>query len=182
MHYCLFPLSYCLILDGDARFANDDTIVIHQRETFLNVDEYDIITNATDVNGNYYNIVELPQTSQPLAELNNNHGVYTNYYVGNDVVVFPIFNDPNDQVAADILKGLYPSKRIAQIVFTELYKDGGIAHCVTMQQPAATTATRAGNIRTHKTTRAHHSKNWGRTEHNKQRAHARAHKHQDGNW
>lgn len=128
-----------LFSDGDARFANDHTIVIHQRDSFLEPSEYDIITNATDANGEMYKIVELPKTTKLLEALNFTEGVYMNYYVGNEVVIFPIFEDPNDSVAAAILQELYPDREIKQIVFTELYKDGGIAHCVTMQQPVANT-------------------------------------------
>ncbi|CAJ1965203.1 unnamed protein product [Cylindrotheca closterium] len=124
-------------IDGDARFANDDTIVLHGRDAFFEPSEYDIITNATDANGAPYKIVELPKTSVELEALNFTRGVYMNYYVGNDVVVFPIFEDPNDDIAAAILQDLYPNREIKKIVFTELYKDGGIAHCVTMQQPVA---------------------------------------------
>ena len=169
-------------IDGDARFANDDTIVLHTR-ALMEPSEYDILTNATDVNGNFYNIVELPKTSQNLAELNGQPGVYMNYYVGNDVIIFPIFNDPNDSVAANIIQQLYPTKQLHQIVFTELYKDGGIAHCVTMQEPAAGQA-RVGNVRTGSRvkTRAHHSKHWARTNRNYQK-HGRAHKVPDNdNW
>ncbi|KAL3935541.1 MAG: hypothetical protein SGBAC_008955 [Bacillariaceae sp.] len=126
-------------IDGDARFANDDTIVIHQRDSFMVPSEYDIITSATNAAGEAYTIVELPKTSVVFEEFNNTEGVYMNYYVGNEVVVFPIFEDPNDDVAAGILQELYPTKEIVKIVFTELYKDGGIAHCVTMQQPVANT-------------------------------------------
>lgn len=114
-------LLYPIIIDGDARFANDDTIVIHQRDSFYEPSEYDIITSATDVNGERYNIIELPKTSVPLEELDFTEGVYMNYYVGNNVVIFPIFNDPNDDVAAEILQSLYPTKEVKKIVFTELY-------------------------------------------------------------
>lgn len=123
--------------DGDARFANDDTIVTHYPEDFEDQSEYDILANATDVDGELYNIVHLPKTSVIIPELTD-YGVYMNFYVGNEVVVFPVFGDPNDDIAAAIIQELYPEKAVTQITFTELYIDGGLAHCVTMQQPAVT--------------------------------------------
>ena len=65
------------------------------------------------------------------------YGVYVNYYVGNEVVIFPTFDDPNDDVAAAIIQTIYPDKVIAKINFVELYVDGGLAHCVTQQQPVS---------------------------------------------
>lgn len=121
--------------DGTARFAHGDTIVTLEKQDFIVPSEYDVLTQATDVDGKPYKIVHLPLTSKKIAGLGE-HGLYINYYVGNEVVVFPIFQDPNDQMAIDITRALYPGKTVVPIDFTELYMDGGLAHCVTMQQPA----------------------------------------------
>lgn len=120
-------------IDGTARFANDNTIVTLYREDFLKPSDYDILVNAKNAQGQSYNMVHLPLTASKIPKVRD-FGLYTNYYVGNDVVIFPIFNDPNDQVAADVIQGLYPDKEMVLIDFTELYLDGGVAHCVTMQQ------------------------------------------------
>lgn len=74
-------------------------------------------------------------TANEIPRLDYDHGVYINYYVGNEVVVFPTFDDPNDKVAAEIVASLYPDRSVWKINFTELYRDGGLAHCVTQQQP-----------------------------------------------
>lgn len=120
-------------IDGTARFASDDTIVTLNREDFLRPTDYDILANAKNSRGDPYKMVHLPLTAQKVPRVGD-FGLYTNYYVGNEVVIFPIYNDDNDQVAADIIKALYPEREMALIDFTELYVDGGIAHCVTMQQ------------------------------------------------
>jgi agmatine deiminase len=122
-------------IDGTARFANGDTIVTHKRDDFEDPSEYDLLTKATDVNGHTYKIVTLPLTSKKMRKVRD-YGIYVNYYVGNEVVIVPAHNDPNDEVAADILKGIYPNRKMVLIDCTELYLDGGLVHCVTMQQPA----------------------------------------------
>ena len=123
-------------IDGTARFANGDTIVTFYRDDFIDPSEYDILEAATDADGNTYNIVHLPITRNKVPGIGD-YGIYINYYVGNDVVILPAFDDPNDLEAKRTLKGLYPGKKVVLIDFTELYKDGGLVHCVTMQQPVS---------------------------------------------
>ncbi len=119
-------------IDGTARFANGDTIVTLQRSDFLVPAEYDILKNAKDINGNTYKIVHLPLTEKKIGGW---EGIYVNYYIANSVILFPKFDDPADAEAARIIAELYPDKQVFGIEATELYKDGGMFHCVTQQQP-----------------------------------------------
>ena len=119
-------------IDGTARFAHGDTIVIGNAVG----NEHAILSNATDVDGNQYQIVDLPLTQNIVT--GTLKGLYINYYVGNDVVIVPKYNDPNDDVAKNILQGVYPTKTMVQIDFMELYKDGGVVHCVTKEEPVVT--------------------------------------------
>ena len=121
-------------IDGTARFANGDTIVTHRRDDFFDPKEYDILKSATDVNGETYKIVELPLTDKIIPSVGD-FGIYINYYVGNDVVIIPSYDDPNDDIAADILQEVYPNKDMVLIDFTELFIDGGSVHCVTKEEP-----------------------------------------------
>jgi agmatine deiminase len=61
---------------------------------------------------------------------------YANFYVGNDAVLLPIFNDAKkDDEALAKLEELFPRRQIVGIYCRELvYGLGGI-HCVTQQQP-----------------------------------------------
>lgn len=122
-------------IDGTARFANGDTIVTFYRKDHEDPREYDALTNAKDVNGKLYKIVCLPVTTRNIPNLKD-YGIYTNFYVGNGVVLMPTYGDPNDAVAEQVLTKLYPDRRVVGINSVELYKDGGILHCVTQQQPA----------------------------------------------
>ncbi|TKH07899.1 agmatine deiminase family protein, partial [Bacillus wiedmannii] len=62
-------------------------------------------------------------------------GSYINYYIGNAVVLVPNYNDPNDKIANDTIQKLYPDRKVVGIDVRELYKNGGMIHCVTQQQP-----------------------------------------------
>ena len=125
-------------IDGTARFANGNVIVTFHRNDYEDPREYDVLVAAKDVHGKQYKIVCLPITTKKIAKLND-YGIYTNYYVGNGVVLMPTYNDASDAFAKQILADLYPDRTVVGILSTELYKDGGILHCVTQQQPAIQT-------------------------------------------
>lgn len=120
-------------IDGTARFANGDTIVTYYPND-SDAKEYNIFKNAKDINGSKYSIVHLPVTSKKLRQLRD-YGTYINYYVANEVVLVPKYNDPNDGIAIDVIQKLYPSRRVVGVEAIQLAKDGGMIHCVTQQQP-----------------------------------------------
>jgi len=122
-------------IDGTARFAHGNTIVTHARSDFIDPKEYDILVAARDAQGKKYNIVTLPLTKNNNVGKTGDHGIYINYYIGNKVILMPIYEDENDDVAKKILADLYPNREIKGILAVELYKDGGMTHCVTQQQP-----------------------------------------------
>ena len=64
-------------------------------------------------------------------------GSYVNYYVGNKVVLVPNYADPNDEIANNIIQGLFPNREVIGIDVRNLYNGGGMIHCVTQQQPVA---------------------------------------------
>ena len=61
---------------------------------------------------------------------------YANFYVANELVLVPTFNDANDRVALNSLAELFPSRKIVGIACTDLVLGLGTLHCMTQQQPA----------------------------------------------
>lgn len=133
-------------IDGFARFLDTSTIVCMDSAdlVYWDVPSADIGTllNAQNAHGNTFNYVYLPLTvNDVVTTWNENLGIkgsYVNYYVGNDVVLVPHYNDPNDAVADGIIQGMYPNRTVAGIDVRNLYYGGGMVHCVTQQQPLAT--------------------------------------------
>lgn len=121
-------------IDGTARFAGPNKIVTMRREDLFNPEEYDVLKQARNAYGQPYELIHLPVTTKDIGEFK---GVYVNYYVGNEVVIVPIFGDANDSEALRIMGTIYPVHRIHGIRMDELWVDGGGAHCVTQQQPVA---------------------------------------------
>jgi agmatine deiminase len=64
-------------------------------------------------------------------------GSYTNFYIANDVVLVPTYADPNDAVALALLAPLFPGRTVVGIDSRNLYRVGGMIHCVTQQEPFA---------------------------------------------
>lgn len=130
-------------IDGFARFANSNTLVTMNNSDLLywEVPQSDINTlfeakNAANIP---YNKVFLPLTQQNVVTAYGKNlgykGSYVNFYEANNKVLMPFYNDPNDQVAKNLLQAIYPTKTVVGIDVRNLYENGGMVHCVTQQQP-----------------------------------------------
>jgi agmatine deiminase len=61
---------------------------------------------------------------------------YANFYIANEMVLVPVFNDPNDRAALNVLAECFPGRRVVGINSVELIWGLGTLHCLTQQQPA----------------------------------------------
>ena len=130
-------------IDGFMKFANENTIVTMNNEDLLYWDliqsDIDILYSATDVDDIAYEFVIIPLTQDNVTTLYGNdlgyQGSYANYYIANNVVLVPNYDDPNDSVANDIIQSIYPDRTVIGIDVRNLYENGGMVHCVVQQQP-----------------------------------------------
>ncbi|GHS89363.1 putative agmatine deiminase 1 [Actinomycetota bacterium] len=63
-------------------------------------------------------------------------GSYVNSYIGNDVVVLPVFDDPHDGAALAAYTALFAPRRVVTVPGREILLGGGNVHCITQQQPS----------------------------------------------
>ena len=132
-------------IDGFAKFANETTLVTMNNSNlqYWGLSNTDISTlySATNADNLAYNIVYLPLTQNNVVTTNGNNlgykGSYCNYYIANNVVLVPNYNDANDEVANAIIQELHPDRTVIGIDCRNLYENGGMVHCVTQQQPVA---------------------------------------------
>ena len=61
---------------------------------------------------------------------------YANFYIANNLVLAPTFNDPNDRIALTILSELFPQHEVVGIHCGDFIWGLGGIHCMTQQQPA----------------------------------------------
>lgn len=132
-------------IDGFAKFAPGNKLVTMNQTDLLywGLSQTDInkLFSASNINNTVYTKVYLPLTQNNVKTTSGTDlgykGSYVNYYVANNRVLVPNYNDPNDTVANNIIAGLYPGRTVVGIDVRNLYQNGGMVHCVTQQQPAS---------------------------------------------
>jgi agmatine deiminase len=60
---------------------------------------------------------------------------YANFYIANEVVLVPVFDEPNDEKALGILQELFADRKVIGLRCNEVVAGLGAIHCVTQQQP-----------------------------------------------
>jgi agmatine deiminase len=130
-------------IDGFAIFGNQNTIVTMEQTDLLDYDikqsGIDKLYSAKKTDGTAYIFLKVPLTkNNVLTTCGTNlgyKGSYINYYIANNKVLVPNYNDPNDAVANAKIQTLYPTRMVVGIDVRNLYENGGMVHCVTQQQP-----------------------------------------------
>ena len=61
---------------------------------------------------------------------------YVNFYISNGAVVVPQFGDAHDELAVEILSGVFPERKIIPVAARDILLGGGNIHCITQQIPA----------------------------------------------
>jgi len=90
----------------------------------------------TDNHGRPFNVVELPMPEPVWFDGQRLPASYANFYIANNRVLVPTFNDPNDRIALGILADQFPERKIVGIHAVDLVWGLGTLHCLTQQQPA----------------------------------------------
>ena len=125
-----------------------------------------LLESATDAQGRSIEVVLLHQPGpihitadeaagvdhvpgvQPRVEGERLAGSYVNAYIGNAIVVLPVFDDPHDAAAVQTYQGLFPDRRVMTVPGREILLGGGNVHCITQQVPSiAPLGTRPGQTR-----------------------------------
>lgn len=130
-------------IDGIAKFVPGNKMVTMNNDDLLNwgltQTDINVLYSASNKNNEAYTKVFLPLSKNDVVTTNGTNlgykGCYINFYVANGKVLVPNYNDPNDAVANTIIAGLFPGRTVVGIDVRNLYKNGGMIHCVTQQQP-----------------------------------------------
>ncbi|MCS6977140.1 MAG: agmatine deiminase family protein [Gemmatales bacterium] len=94
-----------------------------------------ILRSATDQRGRPFRIVELPMPEPIWFDGQRLPASYANFYIANDLVLVPTFNDLNDRLALNVLADLFPNRQVIGIYCGDLVWGLGTLHCMTMQMP-----------------------------------------------
>src|SRR5205807_4874554 len=81
-------------------------------------------------------VVTLPMPAPLFFDGQRLPASYANFYIANDRVLVPTFNDANDRRALGILADLFPGRKVVGIHAGDLIWGLGTLHCLTQQQPS----------------------------------------------
>ena len=128
-------------IDNIARFADERTIVLPVEkntsdpnyaclESNFRTLQYLCDTGALDCD-----LVPLPMPAPYVLDGVRLPANYANFYIANDVVLLPVFDDPADKEAAAILRECFPGREVIPVDCTAIIWGLGALHCLTQQVP-----------------------------------------------
>jgi agmatine deiminase len=113
-----------------------------------------ILESSVDAQGRSLEVVPVPAPSVPPISAQEAAGIdrtlgakprsggdpvaasYVNFYIGNEVVVFPLIDPARDDLVQDLLARELPERRAVGVPAREILLGGGGIHCITQQIPA----------------------------------------------
>lgn len=131
-------------IDDLSRFVNRNTILtmITDDETDINYsalnDNLKVLEQSVDRKGEPFQIVTLPlpQTRIDGYTVDGSEYVpasYANFYIANDVVLVPLYDERFDMMAMDLFREFFPNREIIGIDCADLVWGQGSIHCITQQ-------------------------------------------------
>jgi agmatine deiminase len=129
-------------VDDLARFTDEQTIVIACEEDPSDVnfeplrENLALLREMKDQNGQKFQVRTLPMPAPVIFDEQRLPASYANFYIANQTVLVPTFNDPKDRIALNILAEMFSDRTVAGIACTDLVLGLGTLHCMTQQQPA----------------------------------------------
>jgi agmatine deiminase len=130
-------------IDDLARFVGPRAVVAAIEEDRGDVNYEPLQENLqrlrgmTDLDGRPLEVHTLPMPA-PLSFAGQRlPASYANFYIANDCVLVPTFNDANDRRALALLADLFPGRTVIGIHAVDLVWGLGTLHCLTQQQPAS---------------------------------------------
>lgn len=96
----------------------------------------ELLRQAKDLNGELFEIIELPMPHRLDHEDQRLPASYANFLISNGLVLVPTYRCKNDSQALRILQEHMPDHKVIGIDSTELIWGLGSFHCISQQEPA----------------------------------------------
>lgn len=129
-------------IDDITRFVNEDTVltVIEENPEDENYsilqENLAMLQQMRLIDGRPLRIVTLPMPSPVIYDDQRLPASYANFYIGNEVVIVPVFDDANDQKALNIIQSCFPDRKVIGINSVDIIWGLGSFHCLSQQEPA----------------------------------------------
>jgi len=129
-------------IDDICRFVDRRTLVLiregHRRDPNYRplAENWERVEEFRLEDGSKPDVVPLPMPAPLYFDGYRLPASYANFYIGNEAVIVPTFNDPQDRVALGILRELFRARPVVGVHAVDLVLGFGSLHCLTQQQPA----------------------------------------------
>ncbi len=130
-------------IDDTTRFVNEDTVVACVESDPSDANYAVLQTNLKLLkkmrllNDKPLSVIELPMPKAVMIGDFRTPGSYANFLICNAGVIVPVFENPNDQIAVDILEQAFPDRKVIPLPATEIIWGQGSFHCLSQQEPVA---------------------------------------------
>jgi agmatine deiminase len=128
-------------VDDLTRFVAEDTVVTvveddPRDENYAALRENrERLRSMTLPDGRPLRVVELPMPVALRRGRERLPASYANFYVGNQVVLLPVFGCDRDVTAAEVLGRCFPDRRVVPVDCRDVVVGLGTLHCLTQQVP-----------------------------------------------
>ncbi len=102
-------------------------------------ENFEILKKEVDAKGRKLEIIPINQPPKISFEDQRLTVSYLNFYFVNGGIILPVFGsiaEETDLMAENVLKNIFPKRRVRKINGMLIIKEGGNVHCVTQQMPA----------------------------------------------
>ncbi len=129
-------------IDNICRFVNRDTLVLVKETNPRDAnyrpleENWERIRDLRLEDGSKPAVVPLPMPGPLYFDNCRLPGSYANFYIANNAVIVPTFNDPKDRIALGTLAELFKDRPVVGIHAVDLVLGFGTLHCLTQQEPA----------------------------------------------
>lgn len=129
-------------IDDITRFVSEDTVltVVEENKSDENYallqENLENLKSMKLLDGRSLKVIELPMPRPVEYDEQRLPASYANFYIANNVVIVPVFNDKNDQKALEIIQSVFPDRKVIGIDSVDIIWGLGSFHCLSQQEPS----------------------------------------------
>ena len=129
-------------IDNLARFIDARTVIVLTEPDTTDINHAPLADNVARLrawrgaDGSALRVIELPEPDALEYDGRRLPASYANFYIGNQVVLLPVYGGARDAEAIRIVGEAFPSRRLVPIDSRVVVRGFGAWHCLTQQVPA----------------------------------------------
>ena len=129
-------------VDNIACFADENKVLAlacnDKQDPFYDKlnENLEILKTEKDAGSRRLEVIEIEMSYKRLIPDDDEPSSYINFYIANGGIVMPAFDDEKaDKKAHNIIKSVFPKRKILALNGIDISLGGGNIHCITQQQP-----------------------------------------------